>query len=265
MGTTGLIFAAIAIAWLAYLVPHFVRRRDGESVPDVDPADRFADSMRIIRNGTAPLLDQDLERIPAYEVSTPHTRRAAIRDLHRQEVVAAARRRRVLLVLLAALTLVIGLCATAIVAWWALAIPAGLLVAFVVGARISVGVIRRSLDARYQQIRNGSNESTIFLSREDLAKVTGGKAGSSAADRAPARTDSSRATGALWDPVPITKPTYVSKPLAPRTVRTIDLSGPTVAATTARPSVPVTADRPDPTADAQNEAGSDEQPEVATA
>ena len=45
MGTTGLIFAAIAIAWLAYLVPHFVRRRDDESVPDVDPADRFADSM----------------------------------------------------------------------------------------------------------------------------------------------------------------------------------------------------------------------------
>ena len=60
MGTTGLIFTAIAIAWMAYLVPHFVRRRDDEAVTDVDPADRFADSMRIIRNGTAPLLDQDL-------------------------------------------------------------------------------------------------------------------------------------------------------------------------------------------------------------
>ncbi len=125
MGTTGLIFAAIAIAWLAYLVPHFVRRRDDESVPDVDPADRFADSMRIIRNGTAPLLDQDLERIPTYEVSTPQTRQAAIRDLHRQEMVAAARRRRVLLVLLATLSLMIGLCATGLSPWWSLAIPAG--------------------------------------------------------------------------------------------------------------------------------------------
>ena len=269
MGTTGLIFAAIAIAWLAYLVPHFVRRRDDESLPDVDPADRFADSMRIIRNGTAPLLDQDLERIPTYEVSTPHTRRAAIRDLHRQEMVAAARRRRVLLVLLATLSLVVGLCATGIVDWWTLAVPGGLLVAFVIGARVSVGAIRRSLDARYEQIRNGSNESTIFLSREDLAAVTAaaaaaGKAGSSAADGTRSKTDPSKSGGALWDPVPITKPTYVSKPLAPRTVRTIDLSGPTVAAT-AQPAVPVTADPPEAAPDAHEETEGDEQREVATA
>jgi hypothetical protein len=261
VGTTGLIFAAIAIAWLAYLVPHFVRRRDDESLPDVDPADRFADSMRIIRNGTAPLLDQDLERIPTYEVSTPHTRRAAIRDLHRQERVAAARRRRVLLVLLATLSLVVGLCATGILAWWTLAVPSGLLVAFVIGARVSVGAIRRSLDARYQQIRNGSNESTIFLSREDLAAVTAAKSAGSA-DSARTKTDPSKSVGALWDPVPITKPTYVSKPLAPRTVRTIDLSGPTPA-TTARPTVPVTADPPEP--EVQGEAEGDEQREVATA
>ncbi len=99
VGTTGLIFAAIAIAWLAYLVPHFVRRREDEPATDVDPSDRFSDSMRIIRNGTAPLLDQDLAQIPRYEVSTPQTRRAAIKDLRRQERMAAARRRRVLLVL----------------------------------------------------------------------------------------------------------------------------------------------------------------------
>ena len=265
MGTTGLIFAAIAIAWLAYLVPHFVRRRDDESVPDVDPADRFADSMRIIRNGTAPLLDQDLERIPTYEVSTPHTRQAAIRDLHRQEVVAAARRRRVLLVLLASLSLIIGLCATGLSPWWTMAIPAGLLAAFVVGARISVGVIRRSLDQRFQQIRNGSNESTIFLSREDLAAVTGAKSGSTVAGESRPKADPSRSTGALWDPVPITKPTYVSKPLAPRTVRTIDLSGPTVAATNAKASVPVTADPPEQAADTRGGADGDEQREAATA
>ena len=265
MGTTGLIFAAIAIAWLAYLVPHFVRRRDDESVPDVDPADRFADSMRIIRNGTAPLLDQDLERIPTYEVSTPHTRRAAIRDLHRQEMVAAARRRRVLLVLLATLSLLIGLCGTGLSPWWALAIPGGLLAAFVVGARISVGAIRRSLDERYRQIRSGSNESTIFLSRDDLAAVTAGKSNPSGTGETKPAADPSRSTGALWDPVPITKPTYVSKPLAPRTVRTIDLSGPTVAATTAKPPVPVTVDPPRSDAEANDGADGDEQREAATA
>ncbi len=76
-----MIFAAIAIAWLAYLVPHFVRRREGELVEeDVEPdlADRFSDSMRIVRHGTAPLLDQDLSEIKTYEVSTPQTRRAAV-------------------------------------------------------------------------------------------------------------------------------------------------------------------------------------------
>ncbi len=48
-------------------------------------------------------------------------------------------------------------------------------------------------------------------------------------------------TGRLWDPVPITTATYVSKPLAPRTVRTIDLSGPALTGVvSAEP--PVTAD-----------------------
>ena len=112
VGTTGVIFAAIAIAWLAYLVPHFVRRRDDveELLDDSDPADRFSDSMRIVRHGTAPLLDQDLEEIASFEVSTPQTRRAAVKDLRRLERLAASRRRRVLLGLMAALSAVIGLC-----------------------------------------------------------------------------------------------------------------------------------------------------------
>ena len=90
MGTTGVIFGAIAIAWLAYLVPHFVRHRDDEPFVDtVDPADRFAGSMRIVQHGTAPLLDQDLAEIGTYEVSTPLTRRAAVGDLRPLEMVAA--------------------------------------------------------------------------------------------------------------------------------------------------------------------------------
>lgn len=44
--------------------------------------------------------------------------------------------------------------------------------------------------------------------------------------------------GSLWDPIPITRPTYVSAPLAPRTVRTIDLSAPVPPAA----ATPVTAD-----------------------
>lgn len=234
VGTTGLIFSAIAIAWLAYLVPHFAKRRDDQVVDEVDPSNRFSESMRILRRGTAPLLDQDLAEIKSFEVSTPMTRRAAIDDLRRLEKVAAKRRRRVLATLLMALTAVAGLFVVDLIPLWAMAIPAGLLVTFLVVARISVRGMRRSLDARYAEICGGSQESTVFLSRTDVAKAGTAKEQSPAVVGRP---------GTLWDPVPITVPTYVSKPLAPRTVRTIDLSGPEVTPSS-RHAVPVTADPP---------------------
>jgi hypothetical protein len=255
VGTTGLIFGAIAIAWLAYLVPYFARRRDDDVVAAIDPADRFSESMRILKRGTAPLLDQDLAEISEYEVSTPMTRRAAIRDLQRLEALAARRRRRVLLALLGALTVVVGLAASGPVPWWATAVPGGLLLAFVVVARVSVRAMQRGLDARYTAICAGSDEVTVVLSRKDVA--SGGAGGSAVAD-------SKAKPGALWDPIPITMPTYVSKPLAPRTVRTIDLSGPDLTATS-RSSVPVTADAPPATVRDERGGEGDALPEAATA
>ena len=261
VGTTGVIFAAIAIAWLAYLVPHFVRRRDDddELLQESDPADRFSDSMRIVRHGTAPLLDQDLEEIAPFEVSTPQTRRAAVNDLHRLERLAASRRRRVLLVLMVALSAVVGLCAAHLIPWWSTAIPGGLLLIFVVVARISVRVMFRGLDARYREIRHGDNESTIFLSRKDFAKL--GAAGHPARSTA----DVAAKPGTLWDPIPITMPTYVSKPLAPRTVRTIDLSGPGATSSSAGHEGPVTADAPDSASDSPPADAGGESRKVASA
>ncbi|CAA9341908.1 MAG: hypothetical protein AVDCRST_MAG48-3691 [uncultured Friedmanniella sp.] len=231
-----MIFGAIAIAWLAYLVPHFVRRREEELVVDeTDPASRFSSSVRVVRHGTAPLLNQDLSPIAQYEVSTPLTRRAAIRELRRLEQVAASRRRRVLLVLLAVLSATVGVCAAGVVPWGLVAVPGALLLAFLTVARFSVSAMRRALDARFALIRRGSDgESTVRLSRKELAAATS----------APAKAvGSGSSAGALWDPVPITVPTYVSKPLAPRTVRTIDLSGPGVVGS-GRNDGPVTADAP---------------------
>lgn len=234
VGTTGIIFAAIAIAWLAYLVPHFVRRPENELVEEpVGPAEQFADSMRIVRRGRAPLLNQDLAEIAAYEVSTPMTRRAAVNDLRRLEQLAAGRRRRVLLVLVGVLSVTVALAVTGLAPWWLLIVSGGLLVAFVTLARFSVRTMRRDLDARYREIRRGSDESTVLIRRRETAP-------SSSAVATPAAPKAKN--GVLWDPVPITQPTYVSKPLAPRTVRTIDLSG--AAVTASAPTGPVTADAP---------------------
>ena len=242
VGTTGVIFGAIAIAWLAYLVPHFVRKREDDVVVDTeDPAERFAQSMRIVQHGTAPLLDQDLSEIGTYEVSTPLTRRAAVADLRRLETVAALRRRRVLLALMAVLSLVVGLAGAQLLPWWTTAIPGGLVVLFFGISRFSVIAMRRSLDARYRDIQRGGDEVTVFINRAKV-KVAASPASPVAAEP----VEEKSTAGALWDPVPITVPTYVSKPLAPRTVRTIDLSGP--AATLGSPiQHPVTADAP-PTA-----------------
>jgi hypothetical protein len=260
VGTTGVIFAAIAVAWLAYLVPHLLRRRDGdEQLDDSDPADRFSDSMRIVRHGTAPLLDHDLEEIAAFEVSTPQTRRAAINDLRRLERLAASRRRRVLLGLMTLLSAAIGFCAVQLIPWWSIAIPSGLLLIFVLVARISVRAMRIKLVARYRGIHHGNNESTIFLSLKDFAK------GGADSHLQSGKADLSAKQGALWDPIPITMPTYVSKPLAPRTVRTIDLSGADVASS-ANHEVPVTADAPVAASDPSNAvAAGEESPKSASA
>ena len=47
--------------------------------------------------------------------------------------------------------------------------------------------------------------------------------------------------GSLWDPIPVTPTTYVSRPLLPRSVRTIDLAAPVASSEL---GVPVTAERP---------------------
>ena len=239
MSTTGVIFAAIAIAWIAYLVPHFARNREGDPVEtEAEPMDRFSESMRIIRHGRAPLLDQDLTEIGTFEVSTPQTRQAAVNELRRLEQLAATRRRRVLLTLMALLSLTVGVCAVGYLPWWATAVSGGLVIGFFVLARVSVRAMRRSLDARFAAINAGGKETTVFLARKDLKIGAESESGA-------APTVEAAKIGALWDPVPITMPTYVSKPLAPRTVRTIDLSGPDVTSLARHPG-PVTADPPQP-------------------
>lgn len=266
MGTTGLIFAAIAVAWLAYLIPTYLRHRSpAAEIPD--GTERFSDSMRIIRSGAAPLIDVDGGEISSVEVSTPLTRRAALAELRRQERAAAARRRRVLVVLAIALSAVIGVCAFELINWFWVAVPAALILGFVVVARFSVRAMRRHLDLRFARINDCGDEQTILMRRADIEiAVTGRNRKTPKAPADPARPEKT-STQALWDPLPIALPTYVSKPLTPRTVRTIDLSGPDVTSSGRRTALgselPVTADAPLEIAPvARSQAVDDEQDET---
>ena len=228
VGTTGVIFGAIAIAWLAYLVPHFVRKRDDEAVVDVDdPAERFAGSMRVVQHGTAPLLDQDLSEIGTYEVSTPLTRRAAVADLRRLERVAALRRRRVLLALMAVLSLVVGSAGAELIPWWSTAIPGGLVVLFFAVSRFSVIGMRRSLDARYADISaagtRSPSSSTGPRSRPRWKPAHRRRRSRRSRRRSPAPECCGTRCRSRCRRMSRSRS-------RPRTVRTIDLSGPAVTA-----------------------------------
>lgn len=225
MGFTGLIFGAIAAAWLVYLVPYFLRHRADDLVDGLDQVEQVM-PVTIVQHGMS-LADA----IPAgVEISTPLTRRARLRELTLLDAQAAQRRRRVLIFLLVVQLLVAGLAVFGIGAWWAALIPFGLIVAFLMVARFSVRAMRADLDRRAAEIRAGGEEETTALSLGDVDDSTHEHSIELSLPVQP--------VGSLWDPVPITRPTYVSTPLAPRTVRTIDLSAPVSPAE----ATPVTAD-----------------------
>jgi hypothetical protein len=237
----GLIFAAIAAFWLMYLVPYFLHHRGDDLAEESATEIPFTPSVTIVRSGTS-LAEADPGTA---EVSTPLTRRAQLRDLQLRDRQAAQRRRRVLIFLLVVQLLVGGLAVFRIGAWWGALIPAVLIAAFLVVARFSVRTMRGDLARRADAICACPDEETVALSltAEDVAQH----------EHSIELSVPVAAVASLWDPIPITRPTYVSKPLAPRTVRTIDLSAPVPTPG----QIPVTADPIEPPAapEAQEDVG----------
>ncbi|HSN42463.1 MAG TPA: hypothetical protein VLR88_00230 [Propionibacteriaceae bacterium] len=217
MGTTGLIFGAIALGWLAYLIPWFVTsKRDAEPVDDVVPLDRLSTSMTIIRRGTDPLTD---EPDPDLELTTPFTRSAAMREIRRANRLAVTRRRRLMvsLVLITVVLAIVPLMTTRL-PWWSFLVTLAMTVVSQGICRYSVVTLRRTLDERVRLVTAGWENETMCL---DLPIEVRSSDELSIELSAPVAM-----AGSLWDPIPVTTPTYVSKPLVPRTVRTIDLSAP---------------------------------------
>lgn len=204
-------------AWLAYLVPMYLRRDNDKRSDLFDPATRFSDDVRIVRDSTS---RSGAGR--SVQVSTPHTRRAMIESMRRAEQRAAVRRRNTILGLLVSVAAVVALAAFGLTPWWAVAVPGALLVGFLALARVTVQMMHREFDRRLEAIDGGGVEETVFVQdvKPEKPKTEGlveavelgmpvGKPGS------------------LWDPLPITRPNYVSAPpVRGRTVRTIDLSAP---------------------------------------
>lgn len=163
-----------------------------------------ADPEATLKRGPAPA--------PERLLVTPRPDRAAER--------AAAARRRIVLYVLLGVTLFCGLVAIAgVLPWWSFVLPLMLIGAFLVVARQSVKRANAPYWVEVPVSEHDDSEPTIGITATQRAAA--------AAPAAPRVANGAT----LWDPVPVTLPTYVDAPVARRAFRTITLgSGSTAAA-----------------------------------
>ena len=242
MDLSALIFVALAVAWAVYLVPKALKHHD--DVVRSRSVDRFSHTMRVlarrepVNRRNARLVVTPGRPAAAAVVVTKGSTAVPVDARARREAAnrAARRRRRVLGMIVVANLVVVTLAAFAVVGWAWTAVPGGLLVAWLVACRLMVRRERAVPIAAATPVRTPAAEATAAVetglpaeSAVAVAAVAAVVADTpeSAAYVADLEDTSSIAPivdPMLWDPVPVTLPTYVTKPAARRrTVRTIDL------------------------------------------
>jgi hypothetical protein len=256
---SGLIFAAVVIAWAVFLVPWALRRYDEatrtRSVDKVSKAMRLLGRPKVVVEEEEPIAPPPLKPYATesadHPVAAPPPRpsRAAARA-------AAERRRRVLLILVGVTALTGLVVAIGVIPVWSVAIPVALVVGFLALCRWQV---RREDDATWVRRRTGSRDEDAAASGAAASEAVGDESNDeptvvfpataearddakgrqaveadadpvAAADLVEPVADAVSVTTAdgrsIWDPLPVTLPTYVSKAKATRSVRTIDLGAP---------------------------------------
>jgi hypothetical protein len=256
---SGLIFVALALVWAVVLLPKALRHQDDlaqtRSVVEVSDSARVLARREAVdvRKAELFLRPERAHVVPTppasaaapAPVSSPTNRiRSRVAAQRKAAAAAAARRRRILVVLVLADVVVALLAALARLPLWAVAVPVGLTVAFLVTARLTV----RRDQARFATDLAGlrSREAQRTVTSEDVAAAAPVAAPTPVAAAAPVHNEqglevvtglddtasfpvglldaaAAEEPGALWDPLPVTLPTYVHKPRAQRSVRTIDL------------------------------------------
>ena len=249
MDLSAVIFVVLALAWAVYLIPKALKHHDEMASDRL--VEGHSDKVRILSRKAKAAVAEVAEALTP-ESSTaadeptpsPAAPRAATasRPTRAAARAAARRRRRVLGVLVLALLVVWGLTWFAYLPIWAPAVPGALVVAWLVIARLSVRKQQRSrrvsrpaapaqagADVERQESR--SVEVSAEQARPDTRTADADAFLDRLADEdtsGPARQEIEAVLaddGSLWDPLPMTLPTYVNKARARRTVRTIELTG----------------------------------------
>ncbi|MCW2767344.1 MAG: hypothetical protein JWO11_3303 [Nocardioides sp.] len=239
MDLSALIFVALAVAWAVYLIPKALKHHD--DVVRSRSVDRFSHTMRVLARrepvsrrdarlvvtpgrpaSTAVVVSKASASAPAMAEPVPAAVVPVPEPVERRGAAAARRRLRVVLMILALNALVIGLAVYGVLAAWTVAIPVSVLVAWLVACRLMV--------KNERPVRRGVARAPGAAPPVETVDVAEGPVTEEVAavpDQVPteAPVEAKRFVDpALWDPVPVTLPTYVGKPAATRrTVRTIDL------------------------------------------
>ena len=226
MDSSALIFVALAVAWAVYLIPKALEHHEESARSRT--VERFSHTMRVlarrepISRRRARLVaekttkaaktssDDAKPTTSAPETPKPQLTRAQLR-MHRTAAARAARRRlRVVTLFLVANVVVAVLAGLKIIEWYWTAVPGGLLIAWLIACRL---MVRREIaQLPSQRIPTESEGEDPRDSTEEIGVVATDD------EESPVAVDPDS-----WDPVPVTLPTYVDKPVAPRSVRTIDL------------------------------------------
>ncbi|MCH1865294.1 hypothetical protein [Nocardioides sp. CFH 31398] len=251
MDLSAVIFVALAVAWAVYLVPKALKHHD--EVARTRSVDRFSATMRTLaRREPAVATGAPAASAGGRVVVTPG-RPASVAEVTtkprgarvgtavadpapaltpaqrraRREAAAAAarRRRRVLGTLLVALLASVAVAAFGVTSWWLVAAPAALIVMWLVACRAMVRGERRAkrivvrTDAAGDPVAVEEVDEGVTLladvpptydverSEEGFDEV-GAVAETSSMDAAEVDPE-------LWEPRPVTLPTYVGKEIAP--------------------------------------------------
>lgn len=243
MDLSALIFVALAVAWAAYLIPKALKHHEIDRVSR--SVDDFSDRVRVVARrepvaaGKAELVvgsgnaskagkkERSTAQDPA-EAPTPEPAAAPasltptqVRARKAAAKRAAQRRRRVLTALLALDLAVVAVAASGRLGWAWVAIPATLLVAWLVACRLMVRTERAARAEAAAPVRK--RRTTLAdeaIAEEDAAVQV---EASDNTEEIPAVAEEAPVDPDGWDPVPVTLPTYVAKATAGRSVRTIDL------------------------------------------
>lgn len=226
MDLSGLIFVALAVAWAVYLIPKALRHHD--EVQRSRSVERFSKTMRVLarrepvsrRSARLVVSPGRTPSVPVIETKGPEPVVATLAARREASIRATKRRRNVLTLILVSLVAVGGVSAAGIIDWWYVAIPAGLLVAWLIACRLMVRKEHAVPLPRRTAVPDAVVTVGAEVGEDDGAETS---ANLPVVDAAMA-PESVTTDPSMWDMIPVTLPTYVSKPAAARrSVQTIDL------------------------------------------